>query len=879
MRIGFAVIAVGLVSAALFSAQSLAEPRLGASVLPTSRYVQTGTTATAFATIINSGDSFAYDCTILPVTAVDAAFEVYQTDPATNAIITPRRSVTDIGIGASASFVFAFTPNSEFAPVDIELEFDCSNTDPARVLIGVNTFTLGVSDDPGADIVALSATIANDGITRTPGPVGTGVFSVATSNIGAQSTITAMPQSTDPGISVALRICETDPATGLCLSPPSSSVTTTATSGGINAFGIFARADGVAALAPATRRIELVFTDGDGVQRGATSVAYTTQTEMGPGGGTLRFDGAQAELDLGTAIGPVDIEITDEGGVPAALPGNVSPAERVRDISVSDVTRLNAPVLFSLEYDEASVDEDNLLVLHYDEAAGTYDIATVRAIDTDANTIDIDARSFSSFATTATNAAALFATEFSVENFEVDRDGWPIANFGSYYNSGGNCLGMAAYAVWWYRDMANGGQNPLSTQYSTAGGRPISIAHLTAARSMLSQNQYWTLAHSQGLGLLSEAQVGRLLQAALVLTGDPQILVLRGPGGAHAIVVYGWNEDGFLAYEVNYVPGDARRSPVIPFDFDNPDNGFGLYNGYNEFSFVSLTSLGRGQDFEELDLQAQAGYPSSDFIDWRSPVGNSIVDDVFTELDVRLSGQVAEAGELILFSNGREAIPLGTNDTIFYRLPVRAGENTAILFAAVEGDIRRGTGFWNWQSADSAVVIREFRGDFRDESPFIATLNYQGEAVLQLFVDEPSSPTYLHNDSRASTAGLRFEGYSNLEDTVSPNLQTVYWSQWHEGAEFIVSELPYRIAVQHLEGPTGFPANIYVRYQKPDGAYVSFTRRIYISRAPDNRLRQAGGEYGGIGEGFAGWYDSWYNVVHIDTLNGTHQLCRTRGPC
>ena len=57
---------------------------LVATVLPSSRSVEVGNTATAFATIINSGSWAASGCAIVPVTPVPANFVYQTTNPATN---------------------------------------------------------------------------------------------------------------------------------------------------------------------------------------------------------------------------------------------------------------------------------------------------------------------------------------------------------------------------------------------------------------------------------------------------------------------------------------------------------------------------------------------------------------------------------------------------------------------------------------------------------------------------------------------------------------------------------------------------------------------------------------------------------------------------
>ena len=163
-----------------------------AAVLPSSRSVQVGTPATAFATIINTDSNMATGCTISPITSIPATFTFQTTDPATNQVTGPPNTPVDIPAGAAQSFVFALTPTAPMAPTDVQLSFDCDNTDPALVIPGLNTLLFSASSTPTPDLMALAATLSGDGIVNIPGPNGTGVFALATVNMGAGDTITVL---------------------------------------------------------------------------------------------------------------------------------------------------------------------------------------------------------------------------------------------------------------------------------------------------------------------------------------------------------------------------------------------------------------------------------------------------------------------------------------------------------------------------------------------------------------------------------------------------------------------------------------------------------------------------------------------------------------
>lgn len=254
---------------------------LVASVLPASRSIQVGGTATAFATVINAGTSSALNCSIVPVTPVPAIFTYQSTDPATNAPIGSANSPVTIGPGAAQSFVIAFKATSAFDSTDVELAFACSNAAPATSIAGVNTLLLSATLSPSPDIVALGATQTNDGIVNIPGPPGTGFFAVATSNVGASGQMTVTADTGSVVVPLSPSVCQTEPATGACLSPPSGKVTTTISGGATPTFAIFLNAiDGIS-FDPAKTRVFLRFRDQAGTTRGATSVAARTSVPTG----------------------------------------------------------------------------------------------------------------------------------------------------------------------------------------------------------------------------------------------------------------------------------------------------------------------------------------------------------------------------------------------------------------------------------------------------------------------------------------------------------------------------------------------------------------------------------------------------------------------
>jgi photosystem II stability/assembly factor-like uncharacterized protein len=249
-------------------------PGVVASVLPSSRSVQAGTPATAFATIINPAGVTASQCGIAPLAGPGATFSFQTTDPATNQPVGAPNTPADISPGGLQTYVVSLTPTAPFDPREILLNFGCTNTASAPVIVGVDTLLLTASATPAPDIVALAASAG--GVVNVPGALATGVFAVATVNVGVGGTVTVTADTGAATLPVTVTICETDPATSVCLLPPDPAVSRVVGAGQTPTFGIFVKGDGAIPFDPAVNRIFVRFGSG-GITRGSTSVAVRTQ--------------------------------------------------------------------------------------------------------------------------------------------------------------------------------------------------------------------------------------------------------------------------------------------------------------------------------------------------------------------------------------------------------------------------------------------------------------------------------------------------------------------------------------------------------------------------------------------------------------------------
>ena len=258
-----------------------ADTSLAAAVLPTSRSVQVGDTATLFATIINAGSEAGSNCRIEAPEGLDADVLYQTTDPLNNETVGTANTPVAIAAGASQSFVFAITPNSASVPSETKMGFVCDNAPDVATIEGVNTFTFSASATPIADVVALGLTASGDGVVAVPSTTNIAAFSVASVNLGASDTLRVRAQSTNPALPVSLSMCETNSETGACINPvvpTTDDIIVSISSDATPTFGVFVTTEGDVDFSPGLNRISVSFVDDTDAVRGSTSVATGQKT-------------------------------------------------------------------------------------------------------------------------------------------------------------------------------------------------------------------------------------------------------------------------------------------------------------------------------------------------------------------------------------------------------------------------------------------------------------------------------------------------------------------------------------------------------------------------------------------------------------------------
>ncbi len=268
-------------------------PRVVSSVLPITRSVQNGTTATAFATIINPAatGSTATSCGLRLAGAAANQFS-YQTTTAANALTGTANTPVDIAAGAAQNFLFSVTSATDFVDnvgtpgflnsnnneSDLFIEAFCTNRRSAEYTLGLNSLTFRSTAAGSADIVALAAS-GDPGRVNVPTTGNmVGAFAVAISNVGNAGNITVSADTGTQTLAIQnIEICQTDPGTGACTTARAATQNLAVGANGTATFGVFVRGNGNAiANSPATNRVFVRFAEGANAV-GATSVAVRTQ--------------------------------------------------------------------------------------------------------------------------------------------------------------------------------------------------------------------------------------------------------------------------------------------------------------------------------------------------------------------------------------------------------------------------------------------------------------------------------------------------------------------------------------------------------------------------------------------------------------------------
>jgi hypothetical protein len=145
-------------------------------------------------------------------------------------------------------------------------------------------------------------------------------------------------------------------------------------------------------------------------------------------------------------------------------------------------------------------------------------------------------------------------------------DGWQIPNPGSFIGPAGYCSGASTSAMWYFLERSRAaGAAPLYGHFDNNGGgktpalweddadaiRLASVVQADTDWDSLAASFFWKQEWISG-DLAYDA-----FRYTIAVTGEPQLVFVSRPGGAHAMIVYGTDANNLLISDPNF-PGDMR---------------------------------------------------------------------------------------------------------------------------------------------------------------------------------------------------------------------------------------------------------------------------------------------------------------------------------
>jgi hypothetical protein len=240
------------------------------SLLPTSRSIQVGTTATVFNTVLNAGAETAYQVTLAMPNPPAGLFSYQESDCATNQLLGSMNPSLEIPAGQARCYVLYFTPSAPFASTDVHIQASAANAAVTTLLVGVNTWSLRATSAAGPDIIALTTTTDFHQVSCQ----GTKPFAVALSNVGSGSSQVTVSADTGAAIlPVTVNIQETDPTTGVVIG---DNVLQNVGPGENRTVVVWVTFNGCIGFDPAVNRIFVRFRDASNNLIGSTSTAIST---------------------------------------------------------------------------------------------------------------------------------------------------------------------------------------------------------------------------------------------------------------------------------------------------------------------------------------------------------------------------------------------------------------------------------------------------------------------------------------------------------------------------------------------------------------------------------------------------------------------------
>jgi len=265
------------------------------------------------------------------------------------------------------------------------------------------------------------------------------------------------------------------------------------------------------------------------------------------------------------------------------------------------------PIEITIPY--AASDNSDFVIPYYINSNGDLQLVDIKEINPQTKTITFltfHCSLFSWFIPTAyTNEDHFFTS------YRPQADGFQIGNNGSVISSGGECLGMTSFSLWYYIYVKNrslGGDfypRFMDSLAQDSKGKALTGQDIIATRSFISIDQNFLNGYYENLinkYTKSDEYTIKIITRSIKETGNPVMIHLESPQtqSAHAVLCYGFTELGagdyvLSIYDPNY-PGDGTKE----IKYNSTTKKIDTYSGFSVFYYSGGGSLIVTEDFENI---------------------------------------------------------------------------------------------------------------------------------------------------------------------------------------------------------------------------------------------------------------------------------------
>lgn len=481
--------------------------------------------------------------------------------------------------------------------------------------------------------------------------------------------------------------------------------------------------------------------DADAGPGATVSFGTTTVTEsrdLDTQGGTLTgapgtpIAGVQVAFPSGAFQNQTKVSIGHNSGTVTPAAGTWG--GMLLDITTDYGLPFEEPVRVTVPFNP---DPATVPVPYYVTPDGQLEVAQTIAIDREAGTFSFDTWHASSY--TYMNALLIDPTDDTYDTgFDPKEDGFQIKNNGSKYSREGECMGMDAFALWYFKTQRKSGDRfyPRFMEEVSPG---IKGQDIIATRAFTSISRVWDsyLPGIEKQKKQTNAENYAGIKNALRNTKGPVLLTLAKPlldekARNHDVLAYAYLKGKLFLYDSN------QPNRTIEHEFDG--ERFAPYDPIASYEQTWLTgdgSLSLAEPYLEIYLDALAKFKSQDAtitVDSHQPDAH-VTDRVITLTGTVLSGEVLVEEIRVYVDRSTVTAPVATGTGAFsVQVPLKKGENWLNIRTYGRNSNNRLVPVKNTNDNTKGLLIN----CDAEATTMLVTLSWDQSVDLDLYVTDPT---------------------------------------------------------------------------------------------------------------------------------------------